>query len=171
MAVRPNFCLSRVDNPSSHGWMVRIKRGKERITKFFGDNAHKGKRLAQYAARDFRDAQLKRLVAEGKLPRAEKLVCRQKRNRSGVIGISRFIKKAANGKESPYYAIYWTPSVGVAKSTTISIQKYGEERAFKMAVALRNQKLKKRHGSGVFRKLKSLRDARQLGTPDCPPNP
>lgn len=169
MAVpSPNQHLSRIDNKSSHGWMVRISRPKVKISKFFSDSKYKGKRLAQYAARDFRDEKLKELEAQGKTARAQKLVWRQKNNTTGVIGITRTSRKKADGTTSDYLNITWRPQPGVQRATSISIEKYGELKAMKKAVAIRNKHLKDRHGSGVFRKLKYLRDTTPPSTPDSP---
>ena len=157
----PNLHLSRVDNPTSHGWTVRIARGSERIVKFFSDGKFGGKRLAQTAARNFRDATLARLTKEGKLPRAKKIVVRQKRNKSGVIGVARIEKKRADGTRAAYYSVTWHPQPGVQRGTTVSIEKYGEEKAFQKACAIRNRQLMRRFGSGVFRKIKALRETKK----------
>lgn len=154
----PNLHLSRIDNPTSHGWTVRISRGEEKIIKFFSDNKFGGKRLSQAAARNFRDETLGRLTKQGKLPRAKKMVVRQKRNKTGVIGISKVFKKRPDGRLAPYYSITWHPQPGVQRGTSISIEKYGEEKAWKKAQAIRNRQLMRRFGSGVFRKMKALRE-------------
>lgn len=156
--AHPNFCISRVDNPSSHGWMVRVARGSEKIVKFFNDVKFGGKRLAQQAAKNFRDETINRLNREGKRPRIKKLVARQKRNRSGVIGVTRVERTKPDGTKVPYYSVTWHPQPGVQRGTSISILKYGEALAFKKACAIRNRQLMRRFGSGVFRKLRALRD-------------
>ena len=154
----PNLCISRVDNRSSHGWIVRIKREKDHVIRFFSDSKSGGQRLSQRAAKEFRDKVFERFEREGKKPRAKKIVLRQKRNKTGVIGISRVNKKRPDGTTAAYYAITWHPKSGVARGTTISISKYGEEAAFKRACAIRNRQLMRRFGSGVFRKIKAMKE-------------
>jgi hypothetical protein len=169
--THPNLCISRVDNPSSHGWLVRISRNGERIIKFFSDTTYSGKRLAQQAAKNYRDQTLSRLQREGKQPRAKKLVARQRRNKTGVIGVCKVNRPRANGTAAEYYLVSWRPQPGVQRATSISIDKYGPELALKKAIALRNRMLMRRYGSGVFRKLTALRDARAPETPYSPPTP
>lgn len=140
--------------------MVRVARGSERIVKFFGDGKFGGKRLAQQAAKNFRDETINKLNREGKRPRMKKLVARQKRNRTGVIGVSRVERVKADGTRVPYYSVTWHPQPGVQRGTSISILKYGEEMAFKKACAIRNRQLMRRFGSGVFRKLRALREGK-----------
>lgn len=159
MATHPNFCISRIDNPSSHGWMVRIKRGDTKVFKFFSDANSGGKRLAQEVAKNFRDENLVRLNREGKTPHCKKIVFRQKRNKSGHIGISKVNKKRPDGRLAPYYAVTWHPKPGVQRGTTVSIEKYGEAGALKRAVAIRNRQMMRRFGSGVFRKIKAMKAA------------
>jgi hypothetical protein len=156
--AKPNLCISRVDNNSSHGWIVRVKREKDHIIRFFSDSKSGGKRLSQQAAREFRDRVFYRLEREGKRPRAKKLVLRQKRNKTGVIGVSRVQKKKPDGTVADYYAVTWHPKPGLARGTTISIARYGEELAFKRACAIRNRQLMKRFGRGIFRKIRAMKD-------------
>jgi hypothetical protein len=138
--------------------MVRMVRGRERVVKFFNDAKYLGKRNAQQAAKKFRDETLMRFQREGKKPRAQKIVSSQKRNRSGVIGVCRVERKRKDGATTAYYAVSWRSKAGVQNGTTISINKYGEEAAFKKACAIRNQNLMKRFGSGVFRKIAAIRE-------------
>ena len=166
---KPNLCISRIDNPSSHGLIVRIRREKEHIVRFFSDMKFGGKRLSQQSAKNFRDVTVERLHREGKLPRIRKIVSRQSRNKSGVIGVSRVTKKLSDGRAVSYFAVTWHPQPGVQRGTTISIEKYGEEKAFKKACAIRNRQLMRRFGSGVFRKIKALRETREAaGKPSLP---
>lgn len=162
MASHPNFCISRIDNNSSHGWIVRIARNNERVIRFFSDAGAGGKRHAQNAAKIFRDATISRLTREGKLPRAKKIIFRQKRNKSGVIGITRSTRIRRDGTKSAYFTVTWHPQPGVQRGTTISIEKYGEALAFKKACAIRNRNLMRRYGSGVFRKIKAMKDAKGI---------
>lgn len=141
--------------------MVRVARSNERVVKFFGDSKYGGKRLAQQAAKNFRDETLQRLTREGKRPRMKKLVARQKRNRTGVIGVTRVERTRPDGSKAPYYSVTWHPQPGVQRGTSVSILKYGEEAAFKKACAIRNRQLMRRFGSGVFRKLRALRDGKE----------
>lgn len=159
MVAHPNLCISRIDNPSTHGWLVRVTRENTKVVKFFADAKVGGKRLAQEAAKIFRDQTVERFTREGKTPRAKKLTVRSKSNKTGHIGISRVSKKNAKGEFVPYFAVTWRPQPGVSKATTVSIARYGETGALKHAVAIRNRALMRRYGSGVFRKIKAMQDA------------
>jgi len=60
------------------------------------------------------------------------------------------------GVVSESYAVTWRPEPGMQKCTSFSINKYGEEKAFKLAVAFRLKKLREIHGGAVARKLRGL---------------
>jgi hypothetical protein len=141
--------------------MVRIARDTHRVSKFFADRKYGGKRNAQQAAKDFRDRQLAEFERAGIRPRAKRLVSRSSHNKTGLLGIRRFVRKLPDGTERAYYSVSWHPRPGLAAGTTISVSRYGEEKALARAKAIRNKMLMRRYGSGVFRKLKAMRDAHE----------
>ncbi len=92
------------------------------------------------------DAYRKELEAEvAALPDSaprRRLIRHNKNNSSGVVGISRTFKRDRRGIKHEVYAISWNPEPGVARGTSFSIKKYGEDNAFKMACKLRFEKMK-----------------------------
>jgi hypothetical protein len=165
MAENPNHCISRVDNPTSHGWIVRMTRDGNRVVRFFSDVKFGGKRHSQRAAKNFRDAQENTFTLNGIRARAHRLVSRQSRNKTGVIGLTRLVHRLPDGTERAYYCVSWHPKPGVAAGTTVSVQKYGEEKARRRAIAIRNKMMMRRYGTGVFRKLQVMREKGKGSTP------
>ena len=112
-----------------------------------------GKRKAQQAARDFRDELFVKLAQIPIKPRGRRIVHRDVRNTTGVLGVSRTALKSPSGKIYESYWVRWRPTPGVQKTATFSIRKYGEKKAFKLAVALRRKMLREIHGPGIFLKM------------------
>jgi hypothetical protein len=76
-----------------------------------------------------------------KKPTKRRVVTKDKRNTTGVLGVSRTSKKASNGKSYDCYTVSWRPEPKVQKSTSFSIKKYGEEKALEMAIELRRKNI------------------------------
>jgi len=112
-----------------------------------------GKRKAQQAAREFRDELYEKLAQIPTKPRGRRIVHRDVRNTTGVLGVCRTMQKRPSGKIYEIYSVSWRPVPGVLKVTSFSIRKYGEEKAFKLAVALRRKMLRQIHGPGIFLKM------------------
>ena len=74
--------FSRVDSGEAHGWLVRIKRGDIKRSRFISDSTHGGKRKSKLVAEKVYQDWVKELpepdTAEDKLG---------KRNASGVVGV------------------------------------------------------------------------------------
>ena len=83
----------------------------------------------------------KLIICIPKKPTKRRVVTTDKRNTTGVLGVSRTSKKAPNGKSYECNTVSWRPQPKVQKSTSFSIKKYGEEKALEMAVQLRLEKL------------------------------
>ncbi len=118
--------------------------------KLFSDRQYGGKRKAQNLARQYRDELYERLA---QIPTKPHIVYRDSRNATGVIGVCRTAKRSTNGKVNECYSVSWRPTEGVQKATSFSIRKYGEKRAFQLAVAHRRKMLRQIHGPGIFRKM------------------
>ncbi len=155
-----NKGISRLDSGSNHGWFVRGFKNGKTYSKLFSDLKCGGKRKAQQAARDFRDELFVKLAQIPTKPRGRRIVYRDVRNTTGVLGVSRIAKKSRSGKISEVYLVSWSLAPGVQKTTSFSIRKYGEEKAFKLAVALRRKTLRQIHGPDILRKIA----ARQKGS-------
>ena len=155
-----NKGISRIDSGSTHGWFVRGYKNGKTYSKLFSDLKCGGKRKAQQMARTHRDELYDKLAKIPTKPRGRRIVYRDSRNTTGVLGVCRTAKKSSNGKVNECYSVTWKPSLGEQKNTSFSIRKYGEKKAFKLAVAHRRKMLKEIHGPGIFRKMA----ARQKGS-------
>ena len=155
-----NKGITRIDSGSTHGWQVKANKNGKSYSKLFSDLKCGGKGKAQQAARDFRDKLYEKLAQTPTEPRGRRIVYRDVRNTTGVLGVSRTALKSPSGKISERYSVSWSPALGVQKSTSFSIRKYGEVKAFKLAMAHRRKMLRQIYGPGIFRKMA----ARQKGS-------
>ncbi len=154
--------ISRIDSGSTHGWFVRGYKNGKTYSKLYSDGKWGGRDKALAAAKLFRDSLADRLEKIPAKPRARRLVFRDSRNSTGVLGVSRIVKRTPRGTIHESYSVSWRPEPGVQKSTSFAIRKYGEKKAFQMAVAFRRKMLREIYGPGVFRKLKQK--AEEAGT-------
>jgi hypothetical protein len=150
--------ISRIDSGSTHGWFVRAYRNGKTYSKLFSDRKWGGKQTALEEARKHRDDLQEKLQDIPKKPKGRRLVYKDTRNSTGVIGVCRTTKKNKNGSVTECYSVSWRPKPGIQKCTSFSIRKYGEEKAFKLAVAHRKKMMKDIYGPGVFRKIKKRLD-------------
>jgi hypothetical protein len=133
--------ISRIETSSTLGWYVRVYRNKKTYSKFFSDTKFGGKDKALETA-IFQKEELSRMISKiPKKPTKRRVVTKDKRNITGVLGVSRTSKKASNGKSYDCYTVSWRPEPKVQKSTSFSIKKYGEEKALEMAIELRRKNI------------------------------
>lgn len=147
--------ISRIDSGSTHGWFVRGYRNGRTYSKLYSDRKWGGKRKALDEARKYRDELLDELEKIPARPRGRRIVFRDSRNTTGVLGVCRTAKRSPNGTINECYSVSWRPEPGVQKCTSFSIRKYGEKKAFQLAVAHRRKMMRDIHGPGIFRKLKT----------------
>lgn len=145
--------ISRIDSGSTHGWFVRGYRNGTTYSKLFSDRKCGGKGKAQKLARDYRDELAEQIEAIPKRPRARRIVTSDARNTTGELGVSRTTKLGPNGTKHECYSVSWRPEPGVQKCTSFSIKKYGEKKAFKLAVAHRRKMMREIHGPNFYRQL------------------
>ena len=157
MAKGDNKGISRIDSGSTHGWFVRGYRNNRTYSKLFSDKKCGGKRKALEMAKGYRDQLGKDLERIPKAPRARRIAIRDSRNKTGVLGVCRISKPSANGEMIDCYTVSWRTAPGVQKSTSFSVKKYGEKKAFKMAVDLRREMMRKYYGKDIFRKINTKR--------------
>ena len=150
---KANKGISRIDSGSTHGWFVRGYRNGKTYSKLFSDRKCGGKGKAQRMAREYRDQLIQELSEIPKKKRQRRVVVSDSRNQTGELGVSRTTKVGPNGTKHECYSVSWRPEPGVQKCTSFSIKKYGEKKAFKMAVDHRRQKMREIHGSGFYRTL------------------
>lgn len=144
--------ISRIDSGSTHGWFVRGYRNKTTYSKLFSDRKCGGKGKAKQMAKDYRDELHAELEAIPKDPRKRRIVSSDSRNTTGELGVSRHVKTGPNGTKHPVYSVSWRPEPGVQKCTSFSVAKYGEEKAFKLAVDHRRKMMREIHGKNFYRK-------------------
>ena len=139
--------ISRIDSRSTRGWFVRGYRNGKTYSKLFSDGRCKGRDAALENARKYRDKLHAKVAAIPKSARARRFVTRNRRNTSGVIGVTKIKRKAKDGSLIESYSVSWRPLPGVQRCTSFSIRKYGEKRAFALACRHRKRMLKKIYGA------------------------
>ena len=131
--------ISRIDDyrKKQHCWYVRVNWKKQYYARQFSDKQYDGKARALEAAIEYRN-QVEREIGK---PRSERLVLGSPRpSNTGQRGIRRIkVKQRKRGKDYWWdvYQVTYHPAPGVTKRTSVSIQKYGEEEAFRKACAIR----------------------------------
>jgi len=149
-----NKGISRIDSGSTHGWFVRGYKNGRTYSKLFSDMKCGGKRKAQQMAKEYRDQLHEELAAIPAKPRSRRIVYRDSRNTTGVLGVCKTRKISSNGTVNECYSVSWRPKPGIQKCTSFSIKKYGERKAFNLAVAHRKKMMREIHGSKYFREMK-----------------
>lgn len=164
--------ISRIDSGSTHGWFVRGYRNGRTYSRLFSDQKCGGKAAAREEAMTFRDKLYEKLEEIPKSPRARRIVLRDARNSTGVLGVCRTAKRGPNGTLNECYSVSWRPEPGKQKCTSFSIRKYGEKKAFQLAVAHRRKMLKEIYGPSVIHKMKQaqpeLQDPARLSSEPLP---
>ena len=148
--------ISRIDSGSTHGWFVRAYKNGKTYSRLFSDGKWEGSDDALAAARRYRQSLYDRLTKIPSKPRGRRIVFRDSRNTTGVLGVSRSVKRTPIGSLSESFAVTWRPEPTQQKCTSFSINKYGEEKAFNLAVAFRLRKLREIHGRAIASKFKDM---------------
>ena len=136
----------RIDSDSTHGWQVRVYRHGKTYSKLFSDRKHGGREEAFEAAVEYRKELEAEVAAMPEAAPRRRLIRRNKNNSTGVVGISRTYKRDRRGIKHEVYAVSWNPEPGVARGTSFSIRRYGEDEAFRRACELRWTKMKEIYG-------------------------
>ncbi len=140
--------ISRIDVPQkrTHGFQVRLWFNNQMYNKFFNDNHYNTREETLQAAVEYRNE----LEAELGKPRSERpVIMRNARNNTGVVGVSRVFRKSDSVSPAgvPYYRevyeVVWNPQPGKLKKKVFSIDKLGDEEAFRQAVAFRKEMVRK----------------------------
>ena len=127
--------IQRYEHHGFTGWVVSATRRNKRFTRYFSDHPN-GKRKALLAARAYRDKLLSRLPP----PRKTKIT--NKRNTTGVMGVCRQEVRRKSGRLLARYIAEWPKSDGTKGSASFSVNLYGEEDAFELAVYCRRKGLR-----------------------------
>lgn len=160
--------IYRVENDSMNGWIVHFCGKSARVcrNRFFSVMTFGGIRRSREAAVAYRDQSLEQagllhLIKVSRV-RSEHIV-RSASNRSGIIGVYRFVQRRVLNSGRITKLAYWIGNGMVDKAfwkRGFSIQKYGEIDAFKYACRERYR----RHGD-----LHVVGDIQQLPcVPDVP---
>ncbi|HYP26332.1 MAG TPA: AP2 domain-containing protein [Blastocatellia bacterium] len=137
--------ISRIDQPEkhNHGYYVRLSREGRTESKFFADRSNGGKRAALRAARQYEAELVRRAESRGGKKREIKSV----RNTSGKVGVSRSTSRSGD-RVYEYWQASWNDSEGKRRSAKFSINKYGEEKARRLAVRARRDGLLAKEPAG-----------------------
>ena len=159
---KANKGISRIDSGSTHGWFVRGYRNGKIYSRLFSDRKSGGKTKALNDAKAFRDELNEKLDSIPKKPRKRRIVLSDTRNKTGELGVSRTTKTGPNGSLHECYSVSWRPEPGKQKCTSFSIRKYGEKKAFKLAVAHRSKMMRETYGPTFYRKLSKIQKEREI---------
>ncbi|GAB5406986.1 MAG: hypothetical protein Aurels2KO_52170 [Aureliella sp.] len=134
---------SRVDSETNnaHGWLVRIKRGEERRSRFISDSTHGGKRKSEKVAQ----AVYEEWVDE--LPEPETSLDKLgKRNTTGVVGVHHSWDQDNRFPNCKYesYVASWVDEDAKRRNIRFSINKYGKKAAFELACLCRADRIRDR---------------------------
>jgi hypothetical protein len=127
--------IRRIDNLTTrtHSWHVLIQRRGKTITRHFSDGIHGGQKQSYQAALAFLHEIDQK---EPRLLRKEYADILRRNNTSGIPGVS----KHRSGNQE-YWNARWPTAIGRSKSAKFSIAKYGEKKAFELALAARQSGL------------------------------
>jgi len=154
---KSNKGISRIDSGSTHGWFVRGYKNGKTYSKLFSDKKCGGKKKSLQEAKEFRDKLSKKLDKIPAAPRPRRIVSKDSRNKTGVLGVCRTSKRAPNGTVYECYSVTWRPEPGIQKCTSFAISKYGEDKAFELAVAHRQKMMDK-----IFKKKSPLKNKKKV---------
>ena len=138
--------IIRIDSDSTHGWQVRVYRHGKTFSRLFSDRTYSSRDASFDAAEAHRLTLADEVAALPEAPARRRLVRANRSNTSGVVGISRTHKMDRRGVRHEVYAVSWNPEPGVARGTSFSIKRYGEDTAFAMACKLRWEKMRAIYG-------------------------
>ena len=121
--------ITRVDHHHFHGWHVALKRGGERVERYFHDRGNRAAALER--ARIWRDQ------VASRLPPPRKFKRRYVRNTTGVVGVSLSRERTRKGTHTRRYRAVWTDENGEVHTRSFSVRKYGAGAARTEAIRAR----------------------------------
>lgn len=134
-----NRNIIRIERVNTGGYLVRITRKSKMHMQYFSDTDFGGKRKSLLAAREHRDEMETKL--KGYTPK--EIANRERSNNtSGVVGVRYVEELDPRWKSKPVYGYWvaqWSPEPGVRKTQRFSIEKYGDDEAYELAVKARKK--------------------------------
>lgn len=131
--------ISRIDSGATHGWFVRAYRDGRTYSKFYSDLKNGSKAKAFKLASAYRDELRDRLGPPSPKPRIMRV---NSSNQSGVIGVSLTKRESISGKKTLFYTVSWRPEPNIAQNKSFSVAKWGDKKAFQLAVKFRKDREK-----------------------------
>lgn len=136
--MHANRNITRIERQTTGGYLVRITRKGKLQSKYFAD-VDGGKRKALRDARAFRDELESKMRGY-----SSKQLARKERadNTSGYPGVRAVEEADPRWPSNPcyrYWIAQWSPSKGVRRTKRFSVDKYGEDEAFRLAVKARKR--------------------------------
>lgn len=138
--------LTRLDRGNEHRWQFRFERDPIKESKNFADSTYGSKELSYQAAKNHRDAFLKRAYEQGILdPNAPSLrhqiplvLALSPRNTSGIVGVSREHRERKDRKSPEInWVANYQDEAGKNKQKSFPITRLGEKEALLRAVTFR----------------------------------
>ncbi len=120
--------ITRMEYQPPFGWMVRIQYGRKTYRKFFNDKKYGGKNLSLLAAVAWRDE----LKKKNGIPNTTMNAVGWANSNTGVVGVSL-------SKDKRQYIVSWVDANGRPNRASVSIRKYGKEKAFERACRIRKK--------------------------------
>lgn len=146
---KSHYGICRIDNDTNrtHGWLVTIQRRGKIYRKLFSDKKCGGRKAAFAAAKCHRD----HLTARNRPMSLKAYVEIQRANNtSGVPGVCRYVasetKMLPPDEQRWYWVASWPRPDGSRGRAKFSVNKNGERRAYRMAVAARKEGLRQVRG-------------------------
>ena len=148
MGITKNKGISRIDSEAcrTYGWYVRARFNGKVISKLFSDQKYGGKAKALMKARRFYKRNLEKLIRENtdlatdKLP-VKTIVSQNRRNNTGIVGVQKIVRHNPGGSTYQAYRVNWTDKKGKSRTRFFSIDKLGNQAAFKQAKDYRREKI------------------------------
>ncbi|MEM9643721.1 MAG: AP2/ERF family transcription factor [Planctomycetota bacterium] len=137
--MRANRNITPIERETTGGWLVRVTRKRELTSWYFGDIEYGSKPKALKAAREYRDELEQGLVGYSSKELAKKT---RSNNTSGTVGVRLVEESDPRWPSEPtykYWIAQWSPAKGVRKTKRFSVEKYGHDKAYKLAVAARKK--------------------------------
>lgn len=129
----------RIDHKGTRGYQVRTPSsyGLMPSSRFFADRKHGGKKHSLAAAITFRNQTFKKHGIP--LTANRRIRYTNSRNSTGVLGVGmQWVTKG--GYQYKHYVVTWCPQPYTQRNRLFSANKYGDQKAFDMAVKFRKER-------------------------------